>query len=157
MRFIAYIAFAFPIALTSDAVSLNLPIVSAVLRSDSTSQDQRELFNILAQRWMHAYNSNDSTQLASLYTNEAQYISSHVPGLVAQGRDRLMRNFQNGIRFGGHVDSISILSVELSCNLATVLCKYEATNSGQKAMGRNLLVLKRIGSQWRIVLHMTVV
>lgn len=68
-----------------------------------------------------------------------------------------MSNFQQGIRFGGHLDSVAFFSVEMSCDLATLLCRYEATNSGQKAIGRNLLVIKRIGSQWLIVLHMTVV
>jgi len=125
--------------------------------SDSTAPNIREQFNVLAQKWLLAYNSNDSATLASMYTVDAQYISSHVRGLVAQGRGRLISNFQNGIKTGGHIDSVTILSVQLSCDLATLLCKYEATNNGQKAIGRNLLVLKKVGPRWLIVLHMTVV
>jgi len=58
---------------------------------------------------------------------------------------------------GGHIDSIEILSMNVSCELATLLCKYQATNSGQTVVGRNLLVLKKIEGKWLIVLHMTVV
>lgn len=126
-------------------------------RSDSLSASLREQFSALAQTWLRAYNSNDTIALAGMYTADAQYISSHVRGLVAQGRDRLIANFQDGIKMGGHIDSVSVLSVQASCDLVTLLCKYEATNSGQKAVGRNLLVLKKVGSRWLIVLHMTVV
>jgi ketosteroid isomerase-like protein len=116
-----------------------------------------ERFNTLAQLWRKAYNAGDSTTLSVMYTPDAQYISGHVQGLVANGRDRVIANFQNGVRLGGHIDSVSVLSVHASCDLATLLCRYEATNSGQKAVGRNLLVVKKIGNTWLIVLHMTVV
>ena len=116
-----------------------------------------ERFNSLAQLWRRAYNAGDSATLSAMYTPDAQYISGHVQGLVAHGRDRVIANFQNGVRLGGHIDSVSVLSVEASCDLATLLCRYEATNSGQKAVGRNLLVVKKAGNKWLIVLHMTVV
>jgi hypothetical protein len=45
----------------------------------------------------------------------------------------------------------------LSCDLATLLCRYEASNSGQKAVGRTLLVVKKSNNKWLITLHMTVV
>lgn len=81
--------------------------------SDSTNT-VAEHFNKLAQIWMHVYNNNDSTTLAALYTPDAEYISSHVQGLVAHGRDRVIANFQRGIERGGHIDFISVLSVQLS-------------------------------------------
>jgi ketosteroid isomerase-like protein len=106
---------------------------------------------------MRAYNSGDSATLEAMYAPDAEYISGHVKGLVAKGRARLIANFQNGIRMGGHIDSISVLSIHSDCDLATLLCEYEATNSGQKAIGRTLLVVKKTDKMWRIVLHMTVV
>jgi hypothetical protein len=69
----------------------------------------------------------------------------------------LIANFQVGMSGGGHIDSIEILDAQVSCNLATLLCKYHATNSGVEAIGRNLLALKKINGIWRIYLHMTVV
>ena len=106
---------------------------------------------------MRAYNSNDSTTLAALCNPDAEYISSHVQGLVASARDRVIANFQMGIKSGGHIDSVSVLSIQSSCGRATLLCKYEATNSGQKAIGRTLLLLKKLNGRWLIRIHMTVV
>jgi ketosteroid isomerase-like protein len=114
-------------------------------------------FTELAQNWMRAYNRCDSAALAAMYTPDSRYISGHVRGLVAEGRDRVIANFLNGVRMGGHIDSVSVLSVQSSCNLTAVLCRYEATNSGEKAAGRTLLVVRKIGASWLITLHMTVV
>jgi len=126
------------------------------ISADTTDLFARD-FNSLAQEWMHAYNRGDSSALTAMYTEDAEYISGHVKGLEARGRDRVIANFQNGVRSGGHVDSVTILSIQQSCDLATLLCRYEATNSGQKAIGRNLLVVKRVNNRWLIVMHMTVV
>lgn len=107
--------------------------------------------------WRQAYNSGDARALVSLYLPEAEYISSHVPGLVASGRDQLIANFQKGMSLGGHVDWIKLISMYVSGDLATLLCRYKANNAGDIAEGRNLLVLKKVGDKWLIVLHMTVV
>ena len=115
------------------------------------------LFKQNMQDWMNAYNGGDSNKLIPLYSEDAEYISSHVNELVAKGRTRLIENFQNGMNMGGHIDKIAILSINYSCELATLVCKYEAINSGQKAIGRNLLVLKKIRNKWLIITHMTVV
>ena len=116
-----------------------------------------EQFEHIAQEWMAGYNSPDAGNLKHLYAEHAQYISSHVPGLVAAGRDALLSNFQKGINMGGHLDGIEVLSVTHSCDVATVLCRYDANNSGEKVSGRTLLVLQRIDGTWVIVLHMTVI
>jgi ketosteroid isomerase-like protein len=107
--------------------------------------------------WQQAYNSGDAQNLAPLYAEDARYISAHVPGLEANGRDKLIANFQNGITGGGHIDSLEILEADTSGHMATLLCKYVATNSGETVSGRNLLVLKNVNGKWLILLHMTVV
>ncbi|HSF45453.1 MAG TPA: DUF4440 domain-containing protein [Chitinophagaceae bacterium] len=114
-------------------------------------------FNKQTGKWKDAYNSKNGQNLAPLYAIDAEYISSHVPGLVAKGRTQLIENFQKGMSGGGHIDNIEILSMNVSCDLATLFCKYQATNSGQTVVGRNLLVLKKVNDVWLIVLHMTVV
>ena len=114
-------------------------------------------FELNVKTWREAYNSGDAGDLIPLYAEESEYISGHVDGLVATGRARLIENFQNGINGGGHIDSIEILSVSYSCDLAVLVCKYQASNSGQKASGRNMLVLRKSGNQWLIIKHMTVV
>lgn len=114
-------------------------------------------FQIIADTWKAAYNGTDAGQLAPLYSQDAQYISGHVPGLVASGRERLIANFQAGMNMGGHIDRLEILSAVESGELANVLCAYHADNAGQKVSGRTLLLFRKVDDKWLIYLHMTVV
>ena len=114
-------------------------------------------FSVQTEEWIRAYNSKDANNLIPLYTENAKYISSHVNGLELDGRINVIDYFQNGINGGGHIDTIEILSMNLSCEIATLLCKYPATNSGVTVTGRNLPVMKKINGKWLIAIHMTVV
>lgn len=120
-------------------------------------QTNREKFVRISIQWLAAYNAGDSQQLGQLYAKDAQYISGHVPGLVAYGRESVISYFQAGIKVGGHIDSLTVLSVSESCDLATVLCEYNANNAGQKANGRSLLLFRKVNNNWLVFLHMTVV
>lgn len=134
--------------------------ITSVSSQESNQQDSLKLAGIFKAKtlqWKEAYNSKDSKNLIPLYSPDAQYISSHVSGLVAEGRSKLIDNFQNGMNMGGFIDHLEIIRMEISCNLATLLCKYQATNSGVTVTGRNLLILKKINNDWLIMLHMTVV
>lgn len=133
--------------------------ISLALFGQSTA-DQEALKKELRRnvdRWQQAYNSKDGRQLVPLYTEDAVYISSHVEGLVAEGRDKVIANFQRGMSGGGHIDAVEIISMEASCDLVSLHCRYQATNSGVTVSGRNLLVLRRVNDQWLIATHMTVV
>jgi ketosteroid isomerase-like protein len=126
--------------------------LSVVYRDSADSE-----FDQIAERWLAAYNGPDAELLTPLYTEDAQYISGHVVGLVANGRERVIANFRRGMNIGGHLDGLEVLLINHSCELATVLCKYNANNSGQKVSGRTLLILKKIDGKWLIAIHMTVV
>jgi ketosteroid isomerase-like protein len=117
----------------------------------------KQEFQAETEKWKVAYNSKDARNLEPLYTENADYVSSHVNGLEANGRDKIIAYFQAGINFGGHIDSIEILKINVSCDIATLLCKYQATNSGITVVGRNVLVMKKVGDKWLIALHITVV
>ena len=133
---------------------------ASLMGQDSTQKDSLDLvkhFESRTTQWKDAYNSKDAYNLVPLYSPDAQYVSSHVAGLEAVGREKLIANFQNGMNMGGTIDSIEILRMETSCNLATLLCKYQATNAGVTVTGRNLLILKKTDKGWLIVIHMTVV
>jgi len=137
-----------------------LLIARTVMYAQVTPSDTVQLlqtFQRMTEQWRIAYNSKDAQNLMAHYAPEAEYISGHVAGLVASGRDKLIANFQNGMNMGGHVDSLEILSMNYSGDLATLLCLYQATNAGITVRGRNLLVLKRIRGNWVIITHMTVV
>lgn len=104
-----------------------------------------------------AYNSTDAKNLIPLYTSDAVYSSSHVNGLEVTDMDNIIAYFQAGISGGGHIDSIEINKMIVSCDLGSLYCKYQATNSGVTVIGKNLLVMKKIKGRWLIAFHMTVV
>jgi ketosteroid isomerase-like protein len=114
-------------------------------------------FLLNMEKWQDAYNGGDAQNLIPLYAEDAVYSSSHVFGLEAIGRDKLIANFQNGMRMGGHIDEIEILSANSSGDMASLFCRYKATNSGNTVSGRNFIVLRKVNRQWLIVNHMTVV
>ena len=109
------------------------------------------------EKWVDAYNSGDAQNLVPLYAEDAVYSSSHVPGLEAIGRDKVIANFQVGMSGGGHIDKIEILTANISGGMASLYCRYQATNSGITVSGRNLLVLRKVKGHWLIIQHMTVV
>jgi hypothetical protein len=61
------------------------------------------------------------------------------------------------MNMAGHIDSVEIIKMNVSCDLASLLCKYTVTNAGVTVVGRNLLVMKKINGVWTITLHMTMV
>lgn len=138
-------------------IALILFTTLGIFAQDQTNPYFNDEFQSKLEQWETAYNSGDAQNLVPLYAEDAIYTSSHVAGLEAIGRDKLIANFQNGISGGGHIDEIEILKVEISCNLASLYCRYQATNAGETVTGRNLLVLKNVNNNWLIVLHMTVV
>lgn len=122
-----------------------------------TSHETHTEFQRLTEQWKDAYNSKEAKNFIPLYAENARSISSHVPGYEAIGRDAIIAHFQREMMQGGYIDSINILSVEVACDIATVITRYDATNSGVTVSGRNLLVSKKIDERWQIVIHLTVI
>ncbi len=114
-------------------------------------------FPRLAEKWRLAYNSMDTAMLATMYSNDAEYISAHVNGYILHGRDQVIANFKKGAESGGRLDTVQVLSVNSSGDMATVVTKYVGIAEGKKVNGRNLLFCKHVNSRWMIVTHMTVV
>ncbi len=134
-----------------------LSFVSAQESNNTNLEVMKREFSNRTNEWINAYNSMDANNLIPLYSEDAIYVSSHVNGLELDGRNNVIAYFQNGINGGGHIDNIEILSMNFSCEIVTLLCKYQATNSDVTVMGRNLLVMKKIDGKWLIAVHMTVI
>lgn len=134
---------------------------SDLRRVDHRSADSRDIDEAQLRGsvtgFMKAYNSNDADALAAFYAEDASYVSPHVPDLMIRGRDRIRENWQRGMAMGGHIDTVEVLSVGMSGDLAYIVSRYEATNAGVKAHGRNVLVLSRINGTWLIETHASVV
>lgn len=106
------------------------------------------------EKWKDAYNARDAAGVAALYAADGYYVSAHV---IAHGRPDIQAYFQRGIDAGGHIDSIQILASGHAGDLAYTVGTYEATNAGQKVRGRNVVVLRKVGEEWLMVAHETVV
>ncbi len=134
-----------------------LSVINCSVEAQQNDSALKAEFEAKMVAWQKAYNSGDAKNLIPLYTEDAIYTSSHVPGLEAIGREKLIANFQVGITGGGHIDKIEILKMDVSDGLAYLFCKYQATNAGETVTGRNLIVMKKVNNNWKIVIHMTVV
>ncbi|MGA8042657.1 MAG: nuclear transport factor 2 family protein [Terracidiphilus sp.] len=103
--------------------------------------------------WKAAYNAGDAARVAALYADNADYLTQHfVTGLV-HGRTQIQAYVQRGVDARFHIDSIQILSIGCVPDLIYVVDRYQSTNAGQKAMGVNLVVVRRTAAGWRIVAH----
>ena len=140
---------------------------SACLSLTAAAQQNRAsvgTYNVLkeevalnAEEWRNAYNSGDVEKLAAFYSEDADYVSPHVPGLMIHGREAIKQNFQRGIAGGGHVDSIVVQRSSYSGDLAYMICAYQATNSGVTVRGKNVLVMKKVRGKWLIVTNASIV
>ena len=106
-----------------------------------------------AETWKDGYNNGDAAKVASLYAENATYLTQHFVTGIVQGRGNIQAYVQRGVDAKYHIDSIEIMSSGCSGGLAYATSRYESTNSGQKAFGVNILVLKRIRGKWLIVAH----
>jgi ketosteroid isomerase-like protein len=107
----------------------------------------------IAEQWKDGYNNGHAADVASLYAENATYLTQHLATGIVQGRAAIQAYVQRGIDAKYHVDSIQILSTVCSGDLAYTIGRYESTNAGQKAFGVNLVVLRKIGGKWLIVAH----
>jgi uncharacterized protein (TIGR02246 family) len=107
----------------------------------------------IAQEWKDAYNAGDSAGVAALYAEDADYLTQHYVSGIVHGRKLIHAYVQRGIDAHYHIDSIEVLSTGCSGDLAYSVARYTSTNGGEKALGVNLVVLRRTGSKWLIVAH----
>lgn len=127
----------------------------------------------IADDFRDAYNRGDAAQAAALYTDGAYYLTQHYVDGIIEGRKNIQAYVQRGVDAHYHIDSIEVLKVNCACatpmpslkarirgaratrrcNFAYALARYHSTNAGQKAMGVNLIVLRKFQNDWRIVAH----
>lgn len=107
----------------------------------------------IAAQWKADYNSGDAAAVASLYAENADYLTQHFITGIIHGRAAIQAYVQVGVDAHYHIDSIQIISMACSGEIAYTVGRYESTNAGQKAMGVNLVVLRKITGRWFIVAH----
>ena len=107
----------------------------------------------IADDWKDGYNTGNADKVAALYTEDAYYLTQHFVSGIVKGRANIRAYVQLGVEAKYHVDTIQILSTDCSGDMAYSVDRYESTNGEQKAFGVNIVVIKKIGDDWRIVAH----
>jgi ketosteroid isomerase-like protein len=118
----------------------------------ATPADGRAIASI-AKTWKEGYNAGDAARVAALYSDDANYLTQHYIDGIVHPRSLIQAYVQRGIDARYHIDSIETLSTVCSGDFAYAITRYHSTNGDQKAMGVNLVVMRRIGSRWLIVAH----
>jgi ketosteroid isomerase-like protein len=98
-------------------------------------------------------NRRDAAQVASLYSEDAYYLTQHFVSGVVYPRDQIQAYVQRGVDVHYRVDSIDVLHSYCAGDFAYTITRYHSTNGEQKAMGVNLVVLRKIAGKWVIVAH----
>lgn len=107
----------------------------------------------VSEQWKDGYNSGQAEKVAALYSDDAYYLTQHYITGIVHGRRNIQAYVQRGVDAHYHVDSIDTLSVDCSKDFAYAITRYQSTNAGQKALGVNIVVLKKVNNEWKIVAH----
>jgi uncharacterized protein (TIGR02246 family) len=117
------------------------------------STADRTALTKIPEQWKEGYNQGHAAQVARLYTEDAYYLTQHFVTGVVHGRAAIQAYVQRGVDAKYHIDSIEVMAMDCSGDLAYTVGKYESTNAGQKASGVNVVVLRRFAGRWLIVAH----
>ncbi len=122
-------------------------------RGECPSTVDTDAIRKIAQTMKDAYNAGDSDTIGSLYAEDAYYLTQHYAKGIIEGRKNIRAYFKLGTDAGYKIDSIEILAMNCSGEMAYTITRYESTNAGQKAFGHNIVVMKKMSGQWLIVAH----
>ena len=107
----------------------------------------------IADTWKESYNAGNAAKVAALYSPDAYYLTQHYVDGIVHPRPLVQAYVQRGVDARYHIDSIETLSTVCSGNFAYAITRYRSTNGDQKAMGVNLVVMRKIEGKWLIVAH----
>ena len=126
--------------------------LDATARGCASAADEQEIRRF-AERWKENYNQGNAAAIASLYSSDAYYLTQHYVSGIVHPRSMIQAYAQHGIDAHYRVDSIEVLHMNCSSDMAYAITRYQSMNAGQKAMGVNLVVLRKIAGKWLIVAH----
>lgn len=107
----------------------------------------------IADTWRESYNAGDAAKVAGLYSKNAYYLTQHYVDGIVHTRPFIQAYVQRGAEARYHIDSIETLSTVCDTDFAYAITRYRSTNGDQKAMGVNLVVMRKIEGKWLIVAH----
>jgi uncharacterized protein (TIGR02246 family) len=123
-----------------------------VSQKDS-SADLAQTVQKLEADWVQAFNSGNAKKVADMYAPEA--VLMRWDGSV-HGHDSILAEMDRSISGGAHDYVVHSLHVERSGDLAYDTGAYNVTLRGRVVEGNYLMVLRKIGNDWKIVAHASV-
>ena len=107
----------------------------------------------IAEQWKAAYNAGDPEKVAALYAQDATYLTQHFITGIVHGRAAIKAYVKNGTDASYKIDSLTMLASDCAKDFGWAITRYKSTNGGQKAVGVNLVVMRKLGGKWLIVAH----
>lgn len=107
----------------------------------------------IAEDWKAGYNAGDPEKVASLYVEDATYLTQHFATGIVHGRAAIKAYVKKGTDAKYKIDSLAVLTSGCSGNFAWAITRYESMNGGHKGFGVNLVLMKKTGGKWLIVAH----
>jgi ketosteroid isomerase-like protein len=94
------------------------------VRERLASADEAAIRQI-SEDWIRFYNSGDAAKVAALYTDDGYYLSAHI---LAYGTQAIRAYWERGIKAGGHIDFVKLLTLYYTGDLGYYAGTYQATN-----------------------------
>lgn len=130
-----------------------LPRHPVTASSDTCAPSDDQAIRDIARQWIDSYNQGRAERVASLYAEDAYYLTQHFADGVVHPRPMIQAYVQRGVDAHYHFDSIDVLATSCASDFAYAITRYHSTNGTQKGMGVNLVVLRKVEGDWRIVAH----
>jgi uncharacterized protein (TIGR02246 family) len=141
------------VLLLASVAFAQLPATSLVPEKHCSDPVDAGALAQIAPQWMGGYNNGDPDRVAALYAEDATYLTQHFATGIVHGRASIRAYVKKGTDAHYRVDRIDVLSTTCSGDFAYTITRYESTNGGQKAIGVNLVVLRKMNGKWLIVAH----
>jgi len=132
-----------------------LSAAAPVAPTQSAGEDFDTEMQKIVKAWKEAFNNNDMTRLAAMYTEDAVIVDED--GVIA-GRAALREAFTKFRASGASMSSITVDRAERSANIGYLTDSWTETapksGGGTEVLeGHSLVVMKHIGNKWLIVAH----
>ncbi len=129
------------------------PSAKGSAKSPAGSGDFAADMQKLRDTWVEQFNAGHAEKVAAFYAAEA--VLMRWDGSV-HGYDSILAEFQRSVAGGAHGYVVHSLHAEQSGNLGYDTGAYNVNLRDRVVEGNYLIVVKRIGRQWKIVAHSSV-
>jgi hypothetical protein len=119
----------------------------------STGEEFTAEMQKMRDRWVQEFNAGQADKVAAFYAPEA--VLMRWDGSV-HGYDSILAEMQRSINGGAHDYVVHSLHTEHSGDLGYDTGAYNVTLRDRVVEGNYVLVVKRIGGQWKIIAHASV-